>query len=54
VALVIGLVAGETIDGLDILAMVLTLLGVAVIQTAGRSNVGEIPLHRLSTPGLAR
>lgn len=37
VALVIGLAAGETLDGLDVLAMILILAGVAVLQTAGRT-----------------
>lgn len=37
VALIIGLAAGETLDSLDVLAMVLILAGVAVLQTAGRT-----------------
>ena len=36
VALVIGLVAGETLDGLDLIAMTLILTGVAALQTVGR------------------
>lgn len=35
VALVIGLIVGETLDSLDAIAMILILAGVAILQTAG-------------------
>ena len=39
VALVIGLAVGEKLDGLDVLAMVLILAGVATLQTANRKTL---------------